>query len=117
MIPNSMRTLGLEQKYQQDKLNGVTKDLSEVPALKEWNHWRLIENAYPYDLIYKTHHMLIPITLESKTEKIEHDEFYFIIRDLEADYDLWFVNMAHRQSVHNLFHVHLACFKDRGDIK
>lgn len=117
MTPNSMRTLQSEQKYQQDKLDGKTKDLLDEPAIKEWPGWRLIENAYPYDLVFKKHHMLIPTTWELKKNGLEDDELYFILKELQEDYDLWFVNMPHRQSIKSLFHVHLVCYRDREEVE
>ncbi|MEX2052422.1 MAG: hypothetical protein WD991_01860 [Candidatus Paceibacterota bacterium] len=51
-----------------DKYLGLIKDgfhdsgcnLCKAPSIKEWDHWRVIDNLFPYDLIAKTHHMLIP---------------------------------------------------------
>lgn len=116
-IPNSMRTAALETKYQQDKKNGKTKDLLDEPAIKEWNGWRLIENAYPYDLVFKKHHMLIPILDVTQALGLETPSLRRILKELEADYDLWFVNMPHRQSIKSLFHVHLVCYRDREEIE
>lgn len=117
MIPNSMRTLELETKYQEDKQNGKTKDLLDEPAIKEWNGWRLIENAYPYDLIFKKHHMLIPTNEATQASRLHSSGLHRILKNLSSDYDLWFVNMPHRRSIKGLFHIHLVSYKDRREVE
>lgn len=111
-IPTSLRRTATEMRYQEDKLNGGTKPLLEEPAIKEWEHWRLIDNRYPYDAVFSKHHMLVPLNGADFTSP----ELWGILGELENDYDFWFVNFAHRQSIKNLLHIHLVTHKPREEM-
>lgn len=42
--------------------------LCESPSIREFTHWRIIDNKFPYDRIAKTHHMILPIKHLSEAE-------------------------------------------------
>jgi diadenosine tetraphosphate (Ap4A) HIT family hydrolase len=108
-----------EVAYQQAKIDQTTLPLHEEPSLKSWEHWRLIANRFPYDIIYKDHKMLLPIRQVSSWSDLTEDEqaeFWLIIDTfVEPDYDLWFVNTNKRRSILSHFHVHLATYYDKRD--
>ena len=118
----SPRTKAAEIRYQEAKLNDETRPLRESEILQEWKHWVLIPNAFPYDMIYSTHHMLIPKRDVSHRKDLllaELSELFEIINDfVEPRYDLYFDNMQKRRSVLSLYHVHLASYHNgREEIK
>lgn len=110
----SLRSKMAELKYQQAKRNSQTVPLAEEPSIKEWQHWRLIANRFPYDIAYKQHDMLLPIREVGAWHNLTADEqaeFWLIIDSyVEPQYDLWFVNTNKRRSILTHFHVHLATY-------
>ena len=52
--------------------------------LKEFTHWRIVSNDFPYDSITDTHHMLI--TTEHKTEAELSDEQLTELYELKQGY-------------------------------
>lgn len=114
ILPTSLRTAKTEQRYQDDKSAGKTKSLEEEPALQEFEKWRLIDNSYPYDAVFEKHHMLIPT--EGYHQTVEDADLHETLDLLASEYDFWFVNFPHRQSVKNLLHIHLVKHKKREDM-
>lgn len=111
-IPNSLRSEKLEIAYQLAKSNKETTSLHKEIAIADFGNWRLIQNRYPYDLVFSRHDMLIA----NKGQTMVDSEAQDIIEGL-LDYDIWFVNFKHRRSVHDTFHIHLGKYKSRGEIR
>lgn len=114
-VPTSLRTTETERRYQQDKLSGTTKSLENEPAIQEFEKWRLITNSYPYDAVFDKHDMLIPT--EGHWQTLQDADLHEILALLASEYDFWFVNFPHRQSVKNLLHIHLVKHKPREEMK
>jgi diadenosine tetraphosphate (Ap4A) HIT family hydrolase len=112
--PVSLRSEKDEEDYIKKKKNGRTKALIDEPRIKEWHYWALINNAYPYNLAYKTHHMLIPKREASQEELSEQEkaELELILNELSGDYDCRLINFRRKQSVLHHFHIHLLVYKD-----
>ena len=95
-LPMSLRTAAGELKYQDAKTAGNTVLLRDVKPILQWDHWILINNDYPYDMCFKTHHMLIPRRNFSKRSEMNLDELeeldLFIWPYIEAHYHLMFEN-------------------------
>lgn len=112
----SLRYPETEELYQREREAGLLKLLSEEPALYEWEYWRLITNRFPYDSIFKTHHMLIPkrdLTEAWQLDPAERHEFNQLLQYfIHPTYHMWFVNCPGRRSMPTLYHVHLGIFKD-----
>lgn len=122
-IPGSGRTAKSEMVYQEAKKNGITKDLRTEPALQEWQYWRLIENRFPYDMIFDVHHLLIPLSGATDRDRLfqnEADELRDIIANMDRDnaYDALMDNFQGRRSVLGLYHIHLVTWhKNRADYR
>jgi len=117
-LPTSGRTALSELRYQGAKEVGILKPLEEEPVLREWKYWKLIENRFPYDMIYSVHHMLIP------KRTVSHRQHLFISEDMELKkiinqfdddgyYDGVLDNFKGRRSVHNIYHVHLIKWHEK----
>lgn len=113
-IPTSLRKAATEMRYQKDKQAGKTRPLDQEPAVQEFERWRLIENTYPYDAVFEKHHMLIPT--EGHWQTVQDADLHEILSLLASEYDFWFVNFPHRQSIKNLLHIHLVKHKPREDM-
>lgn len=118
--PVSLRICEDEERYIAAKKAGKTKSLISEPRLKEWRYWALIDNAFPYNIAFQTHHMLIPkrevavadLTLEEK------EELESVLDELSNQYDCQLINFPKKQSILNHYHIHLLVYKDnRQDIE
>lgn len=47
--------------------------LCEKPTLTIFNHWRIVENKYPYDKVASVHHMILPVRHTSGTDLSEEE--------------------------------------------
>lgn len=118
-VPNSMRTEKGEKAYQLAQQNGTLKPLREEKRIDYWDDWILIENRFPYDLVFKTHHMLVPTrnfadrTQMKRGERIALDA---ILSKLGHDYDIIFENTYKQRSIKQLYHIHLATWKKRNKV-
>lgn len=122
-LPMSLRTADQEQAYQNAKANKTTKPLELVPSIKIFDHWRIIENEYPYDVGYKRCHMLVVkragIGAWNELNTYELSELDRIKQEyLYSEYDQIIENCPSRRSVPHLFHLHLVNFyDDRADME
>lgn len=119
-LPMSLRTIETERQYQEDKSARRTLPLELEASLMTWQHWRMIENRYPYGVAYKTHHMLVPkragISDRWHLNEDEKREFEVILKEfVYPNYDLWFENCPKRRSITTLYHVHLATYVDKRE--
>lgn len=111
--PMSLRTLEAEKDYQKAKQEGKTVPLELEPAIKKWEHWRLIDNRFPYNSCFEIHHMLMlkraGISERWQLNDVEKREFETIIKEfIYPNYDLWFENSPRKRSVPLTYHVHLG---------
>lgn len=116
-LPMSLRTFDGEIEYQEAKKHDLTVPLELEPSLKQWDHWRLIDNRFPYTVGFKTHHMLVPkragVADRWQLNDDERREFEIILREFTyPNYDLWFENCPKRRSVRGFYHVHFATYHD-----
>ena len=95
-----------------------TKDYTQDQEriLKEYTHWYIIPNLYPYDQVTKIHDMLVPrrvFSRMSECNKNEWDEYLTIIAQLEQEkkYDALIENFAKGRSVLRHLHLHLVIWK------
>lgn len=119
-LPMSLRTAASEQAYQDAKASGATKPLELEPALKIFEHWRIINNGFPYDVGFAKHHLLVPkrasVAQRWDLNDEERKEFEILLRDYIYDeYDLWFENCPKRRSVAGYYHIHLASYVEHRD--
>ncbi len=101
MRTRSIRTRETEERYRRVRENrpeGFGCPLCRAETLLDFNHWRVVKNDFPYDLIAERHDMLIPkrhvvegdLTDEEKAEYdvikhgwVQEQDYYFI---MEATY-------------------------------
>jgi diadenosine tetraphosphate (Ap4A) HIT family hydrolase len=113
----TLRSLKDEEAYQ----GSAKTPLADNPVLREFDHWLLIKNEYPYTMIMTKHDMLIPkrvVPTRNLLTSVELAELDQIIDLLAPDYDLMFENFPHIRSMPDHYHIHLARYiTDRSDIK
>lgn len=112
-----MNTYAATMKERQEKgiqinlyLDGLTK------TIKEFEHWMIIPNDFPYDAIATVNHMILPkravsfdwqlITDDEKRELELLKQTY-----LSENYDLVWENLPKGQTVPGNFHLHLLVLK------
>ncbi len=120
ILPMSLRTAAGEQTYQDAKANGTTTPLELVPSIKLFEHWRIINNDYPYDVGYKRCHMLLVkragVGSWNELNTYELSELDRIKQEyLYSEYDQIIENCPSRRSVPHIFHIHLVNFYDKRE--
>jgi diadenosine tetraphosphate (Ap4A) HIT family hydrolase len=90
--------------------------LCQMKAIKEYKHWKILENEYPWDLIAKINHMIVP-KRHVKYERLnqaEKKEFDLIKKNyLEKKYTLLIEVADKDKSIPSHFHIHLIIIKDK----
>lgn len=119
-LPMSLRTAAGEQAYQDAKASRSTTPLELVPAIKVFEHWRIIDNDFAYGVAYKRCHMLAvkragagqwhDLNAEEIAELNKLKKQY-----LYDEYDQIIENCPNRRSVPHLFHLHLVNFHDNRE--
>ena len=115
---NILRTPEQQAKYDAYIAGGNLDSgcgLCERASLRDFDHWRVIENIFPYDRIAKMHHMIIP-KRHAKEPELSAEELKELRKikeeHLQTDYDL-IIEATHRtRSIPGHFHIHLVVFKD-----
>lgn len=114
-LPMSLRSYKSEMTYQLAKKDGRTIPLELEPALQIWDHWRLVQNRFPYDNAFKIHHMLLPkragIRERWDLNEEEKAEFEKLLKEfVYPNYNTWFENCPSRRSVPSIYHIHLGVY-------
>jgi len=102
------------REYQESLPADAACGLCIKPSLKEYDHWRLVVNSFPYDCIAETHNMLIPkrhVTEIGLTDE-ESRELRHIKEELHGEYD-YFIEAAKRnKSIPAHHHEHLIVARE-----
>lgn len=110
----TLRTKEGEDKYQWARTVNDLKPLPEERLVHEFKFWQVVENRFPYSMIFEIHHMLIPkrvvanryeLTTDEKTELALIKDYY-----VEPMYDAILENMASHRSVGDHYHIHLGVY-------
>lgn len=108
-----------EEAYQDFKkeLNGNQNllesfDFDNENILREFEHWVIIENRFPYDRMARTNDMLVskrPLQSRYNGTQEEQDEYEAIMKLLAEEdfYDAYMENFPKIKSVKNYVHIHL----------
>ncbi len=99
----------------EELLPGVCSLCTKDKSIKKFKHWRIVENRFPYDLIAKTHHIIISSrhVVYDKLNKAEKKELDLIKSTyIQIKYQMFMEATKKRQSVPEHFHIHLIVFKD-----
>ncbi len=119
MLPVTLRTEKEEREYQRAKELGSLLPLHQEKRIHDFKYWFIVENRFPYDMVFKTHDMLLPmrkvcvraeLNPEEKAELETILEYY-----VEPRYDLFFENTQKRRSVMAHYHIHLASYVNERD--
>lgn len=116
-LPVSLRTAETEKAYQEAKANGKTTPIELLQSLKTFDHWRIVNNDYTYNIGYKRCHMLVVkragVADWDDLNTKEVAEYYMIRRSyLLKEYDQIIENSPSRRSIAHLYHKHLVNFHD-----
>jgi len=107
------RSQELEDKYRRELKKGNVP-FAKRKVIFDFDDWLVIRNDFPYDLLYRKHHLLIPKVAFSKftdISRVSQVRYHVILSKLEEHYDLYFVNMAKNRSVRSHWHCHLARYR------
>ena len=109
----SLRTaegLAKHEEYKKTISAGDGCALCAKPAIKSFKYWKITDNTFPYDLIAKEHHMLIPLrhVREDDLNDLELKEMAEIKEKfIHPDYDYIIEATHHEKSIPDHFHLHL----------
>lgn len=119
-----VRTEGMMKKYIQHMQEKQTSNVVESNAfldwkerlVKEFDHWIIIENLFPYDAIAETSHMIItkrkvPFDWRLLTEEEEKEIDLLKETYINDNYDVVWENLPKDQTVTEHFHLHLLVLK------
>ena len=84
--------------------------------VKEFEHWVILENRFPYDKIAQTHHMLAPkrhIAFEADLTLEERDEMIHIKQNELASYGFVLESVPRCSSIPDHFHTHLLKYHNK----
>ncbi len=117
----TLRTTETHAKYMQfleDKIDGKIPEkclfCDKELFVKEFEYWMILENRFPYDMLYETSHMLAPkrhVPSEMDLTINEMTELHVIKMEHLNDYDLLLENIGDRISIRDHFHLHMLRFK------
>lgn len=122
--PRSPETEALYQEFKKTKqalgVDTSEFNLAEETIVREFTHWLIIENRFPYDNMTSVNHMLIPrrkIHDLSEADSAEMAEHQIIKKTLikERFYDAIVENLPRSKSVSQHIHLHLVRWKYTTD--
>ncbi|MCA9358443.1 hypothetical protein KC902_04245 [Candidatus Kaiserbacteria bacterium] len=117
--PRGWRTLHTHNAYAEAIESGEYNDPSfchicEAPSVIEFEHWRIIQNKFPYDEIARRHDMIVP-----KVHKKEEDLTAIELQELRElkighindTYQMLMESVPKNKSLPQHFHLHLLQIK------
>lgn len=114
----TLRTKETQDKYDALRASGGLEGachLCTAPAIKTFKFWKVINNEFPYDVIAKTHHMIVPLrhTAEAGITQEEWYEWGSLKHgEIDRDYDSLIEETDNAKSIPDHFHIHLIVIKD-----
>ncbi len=87
----------------------------KAEPIHKFEHWLLVPNSFPYDLVAETHHMLIPkrhVTYKELTGEEREELELLKSTHLEDNYETIAENTNRRKTIPQHFHLHLIVFKE-----
>lgn len=90
-------------------------DLTQLPFIREWEFWVLVENEFPYDKIAKKHSLLVAkrhFVHDDEMDILEREEMYAIKKEFaeSREYDSLLENLSHNRTVPGQYHLHCLKF-------
>jgi len=121
------RTQETQDQYDQAKQNGKSIveigadgetffNLARAQSLREYTHWVIITNDFPYDFVFDTHDLLVPkrpFNYMREANQQEREEYYMIKKELDVQgkYQSIVENFTESRSAPGHFHAHLVVWK------
>lgn len=113
----TLRTEASEAEYQRvraERRGSSACPLCDISPTKEFTHWRIVPNQYPYDRIADTHDMIVSkrhVQEQDITEE-EWREYKEIARDfIHPTYEYIIEPTLKTKSIPDHFHIHLITAK------
>ena len=120
LTPRSEITEAKYQEFKKAKQNAGADlcvfNLDDETVVREFEHWLIIENRFPYDNMTNINHLLVPrravCTFKelSAAEQTERLSIYDLLVE-EKYYDAMVENFPRSQSVSRHVHLHLVRWK------
>lgn len=110
----TMRTPGLEEKYQSAITWRKLKDLRKEKPIQDFKYWLIVENRFPHDKIAEVNHMIVLKRECSSLLRLwprEWRELFVIIWRNRDKYDTFTYNLPSMTSIKNIPHAHLYKLK------
>jgi hypothetical protein len=87
--------------------------LCRAEPIRNYLHWKIITNEYPYDRIAANHHIVTLQRHASEQEMTEQErkEFEKVRRHLHQRYDMIFENTVRKKSIPGHHHIHAITLK------
>ena len=82
--------------------------------IKKYKYWNLFVNDFPYDMVFKVHHLLAPkrhVTDFMFLKPEEKKEYYELRKKFYKKYGVLLENLGSEKSIKNHFHVHLLIYR------
>jgi hypothetical protein len=109
----SLRSQETEARYRADIRDGILErgcKLCEKPALKQFAHWKIVINDYPYDSIAEVHDMIVSLrhVREDGLSSEELSEYKRIKEEHLMGTYQYILEATHgSQSIPSHYHLHL----------
>lgn len=103
------------QAVREERIGDDSCPLCSRAAMREFTHWKLLENRFPYDRIAKVHHMILPKrhVVEGEITEEEWAEYHTLKSTFIAtDYDMIMEGTPRQKSIPAHFHLHLIELKE-----
>ncbi|MEI7810354.1 MAG: hypothetical protein WCI41_02230 [bacterium] len=124
MVRTVLRTEKTNKKYQALKEKGHLDDgcplCKETLILKKFKYWKILESRFPWDLISKTNHLIIPKrhTNYKGLNTLEKEELDKIKEKyINENYELMAEVPDRKKSIPKHFHIHLIVLKNKITLK
>ena len=113
----TLRTIRTQARYERHTAFTLPKHcyLCSAPPIRNYKHWKIIENQYPYDEIATMHHMVVSVyhAREAALHNEALEEYARVKNDLHQEYDVILENTHKQKSIPEHHHLHLLRIKER----
>jgi hypothetical protein len=109
-VNTTLRTAVSEARYQEARECDELRPLILEEPIVLFKHWMLVENRFPYDMAFATHHLLLPKRVFANATDMyltEHLELQHIKDEWAGGYDCIMENIGKTRSVKDHYHLHL----------
>ncbi|MDE2188191.1 MAG: hypothetical protein KGJ35_00475 [Patescibacteria group bacterium] len=89
--------------------------LCESKPIREYKHWKIVENQFPYDEVAETTHMVTPKhhSKEPELTAEEIEELKKVKEDIHKEYDMILENAHKNKLIPGHYHLHLLILKEQ----